>query len=368
MGGASSRNAVTNAINQIANVYNTSTQDCTTKSSNVINIVSKNNCGGDIVISGIKTDQISALDIKCLQENAATNNIDQNLKSIIDQQAEAIAQQFQLGSADTENLVNQFITVATTIKNNFNQAINANLSNVVNVPSEILDCAEKNSGGNIIIKDSEFKQDIAATLNAAQQSESINAIKQTLETALAQKAKAKVEPLFGGLALIVIAFVIILGLILWRGTAVLTDWKALLGLFAVIVFFIGVYFLMAFILKWPPFKKPDTKAVIPPAKPPSSPTPEDPKFDLLTNTNLLYKDGKIRNLRGANKSPEVTFFVKTPNEIDCRNKCGNDNNCGAYTWVDTHSKDFYRNSCTGLKTGVNYEKTTRDAQYSGIKR
>lgn len=352
MGGASSKNDVNNTIKQLVEVITNSVQACSTNGRNITNITVKSDCEyGDILITDNKFEQKAALDLKCVSDVSTNTNVKQDLQTMVKQQAEAIAQQFQLGGADAENITNQLLDISTSIQNKYSNTVNANLDNIVGVNVDRTNC----SSGNVIVSENTFSQVVDITLSAIQKVDSINIATQKVINTIDQKATAKVEPFFGGSILLSIACMAFIGLFIWKGIDILTDWRKVVGIIGIVAIFVGIYFGIAYWRKWPPFKsdkKPDKKSDKKPDK-----TKDDVKFKRLDNINLMKGKSQIKD------QTNIENYGLYDTQLKCENKCGSDDKCKAYTWF---SAGAWKDRCYGMYSD-DYVQSAQDDRYSGYK-
>ena len=254
MGVAQAKAEIDSAIRASLAIAQTAVQTCkqTISQSEVVSI--NNNCGS-VKIGKIEFGTAGGISGTCLQtvQLSATqqDQITQNLKNA----AQSVVGSLGLGVSDAEALTNASISVAQSISQSFSQTCRqaGNQQQAVIINQQNNQCQGLAVGQipSTEIGVIDFNEIYTATssciMNDTAVASNINDVMQIIDNS----ASAKVEGIFGPiifLLLIVGAIVVVVGM---QGVKGLLDWR----LWLVVIFATGIYFGLAFLFKWFPFKK-----------------------------------------------------------------------------------------------------------------
>jgi predicted 3-demethylubiquinone-9 3-methyltransferase (glyoxalase superfamily) len=246
MGNTLSENVINSHINSVFDVLNSSTNNCITNVYQTNEITfSCSDC--DVVIEGEFNQYVDA-SVECYSEAEINTCVSNAVTQTASQNAEAISKRFGLSEASTSNLTNMlvnFSTEATTVILQ-NCIINSYQTNRI--------VGEVESGTITVVAD--FNQEFWATTECSQtiesQTKSFNQVQQYID----QVATSQVNGILGSSTFIIIVIVCITAVLIFNGDQIFKSiWKICL-LIVGILFAIGLYFLIAFLVSWPPFQTP----------------------------------------------------------------------------------------------------------------
>ena len=245
MGGPKATNTAKNVAKFITNVGVDTLQGCNT-TINQSQIVSVKNVGpdGNVTIGNITESQAVSTNLDCVQSSTTQTAIDNALSQAATQAASAVNQQFSIPgtSAEADNVITQVTELKNQISLSFTQEC---VAIIAQDQVDTIEDVDKNvTEGNI-----NYTQTVDAVSSCVQNSDNVTNATNSLTQTLSQTATATIENFMGPLIAIIIVIIIVFGLIIYQGEKAFTNWKTLLVILGAIV----LYFVAAFILKWPPF-------------------------------------------------------------------------------------------------------------------
>lgn len=252
MGASVAKNTVENMISSQCNVANNSSTGIYTSLSNSISITVCADNGSNVVVDGnIDLSQFVQFNGKASLTSVSSAEVSQAMVQQAQQQADAIVQQFALGTASVaENVSKLAIEIATNVQNNIVQAINNNISNLASLTV----CATNNSSikysGAISIK-----QGMSILTDYVIQSTIDSSASIQLQQIVSQAATAKMENFLGPFAIVAMVFVVVVGVVIFGGAKSITKPSFLITVTAVVIVGTLFYLGLAYALNWKPFKK-----------------------------------------------------------------------------------------------------------------
>ena len=200
--GPSSENYANLNLSAIASVLNLALQNCsqTLTEDEVNNIILKDSKVKDLVIN---QDESIVLKVGCLQSEEATTQLSQALQAAASQTATSIAQQLELSSSESKNVIKISANMASSIKNEFVEKCVDEISEkqVVNIQ------VEDSEIGNLILKQKDFLNDlVTCSTKGTVNQKLVN----DMTVSITQKATAKIESFFTPF---LIALAMIIGII-----------------------------------------------------------------------------------------------------------------------------------------------------------
>ena len=165
------------------------------------------------------------------------------------QEAETIAQQFQLSAANVDQVTNIAAEVATEISN---ETVQNCITEISESQGIVIDCSPTGFGAcDVNVEEVTFSQGTEVINNCILRQSNAQRVINDVTQEISQKGTAKVESLFGPIIAIVIVIVLIVGAVFLRGTKALTDWR----LWVVVIVAILIYLGIAYWRKWFPFEQ-----------------------------------------------------------------------------------------------------------------
>lgn len=250
MGPTKAKNVAVNIVKSITDVGVSVYQGCNTAISQS-QTLSINGVSGTQNIGDIDWSQVVTANIACVQNSQTSTAIDDAVTQAATQAASATSQALQLpsGGTDAINIAKQITAVGEVISLAFKQEC----SNLINQNQTI---SITDITGTQNLKGLNWNQTAQAISQCIQTTDSVTQVTNTLTQTLEQTATATVESFLGPFVAIIIVIIIVIGLVIYRGVGALTNWKFLL----VVGGAVALYFILAAIFKWPPFKKSDSSS------------------------------------------------------------------------------------------------------------
>ena len=200
--GPSTENYATLNLSAIASVLNLALQNCSqTLTESEITTIGISD--SKVKNLNITQDESIVLKVGCLQSEEATTQLSQALQAAASQTATSIAQQLELSSADSKNVIKISAQMASSIKNEFvekcvDEVSEKQVQNIKVQDSEI---------GTLVLKQSEFLNDLVTCSTKG----SVNQkLVDDMKFSISQKATAKIESFFTPF---LIALAMIIGII-----------------------------------------------------------------------------------------------------------------------------------------------------------
>jgi len=203
MGGATSTNISTQAVDSLMSVINEST--ATTRSvlnqSQLLNAHAKN--GSTIVIDQANLRQAAQINVAGYQQIVSSTNLDAKVREAAEQLAKTQTQMFSLSSAQSKNISNAYINLGQ-------QVVNAARSECSNITTQtgVVDLSAVDSS-TVVVGTLNWEQTFNGIVNCVQKASNVSSAKAELDQALKQAGISKVESPFGSLAIIIIAIVLL---------------------------------------------------------------------------------------------------------------------------------------------------------------
>jgi hypothetical protein len=214
MGGLFSKAKATNELNTMINagieVYNTTTQNCSSLINNVNDItieVDGNN--NNIRVTDIVQGQSVSLNSECVSKAAADTTVSQDVTNKVTQQASAIVGSLSIGNSEANNIINNSYDLSQKIVNTFEQKCSPTVNN-----SNQFKFTSKGTGNTILIGYINQNQLVNAVTKCMQDTIATSDLAQSIEQDIAQSATAKNEGLLDFLKWIAIAIIAIIALII----------------------------------------------------------------------------------------------------------------------------------------------------------
>jgi hypothetical protein len=214
--GASASNIADETVQALINVSNSASQSCVVSADQIQSANISGNTGGNYNIYE-DWSQYLILNSSCIQNVTFQNNISQVINQEASQIAKTIAQQFQLSSANSKNVVNETANLSTQVSNAFaqkclgyeSQIQSFNLTNNTDVNANVYQ---------------NFEQYNASTFKCVMQDQAVNNTTQQLQQSFSQQATSTIENFFAVILGIVFAIfavigIIVFGLLFFRGSS-----------------------------------------------------------------------------------------------------------------------------------------------------
>lgn len=237
-------NILNSTIQQSIDIINGSYQDCAAPIGQAQSITVVN-CN-TIRITNVTLEQNVELDVECVQEALAENDLQTTISNQFAQNAQAINQALNLNVASTsaQSIVNLMQQLSETITNIYSQTClpPSNQSQMINAQ------CTTSTGSIAEIDQVNLRQVQNLTANCVQQNSTVNRLKTEIENIIKQESSAVVQPIFtiGGI-IIVLVLVLLILLVFFGGSA-----QNIIIIVIIIAAIIGIYLLIAWSLGlWP---------------------------------------------------------------------------------------------------------------------
>lgn len=245
MGNVKSSTIVNDTVKDLTQVVNESTSSCVFTANEDQNLTIIAN-GANVTVGTINFEEYASVDTSCIASTTVSNNITEELKEEIKQVTKAINQALDLnpGSTDASAVTNIVTQLATNIKN----AYTGSCKDAFNqTESATIDAS---NGATVNVEVLNYSTTFDSVQDCVFTDKDVTSSSQQLQQTISQSATAEVESLLGPLLLIFLIIIIIVGVVLLGGAKGLTNPKFWYAIIAVVV----VYLIIAFALKWPPFR------------------------------------------------------------------------------------------------------------------
>jgi len=125
---SSAQSEINNLVESVLKVYSEFSQSCATTAINSNEFIIK--AKGDVSVSNLNIDQFAQVNTKCLQDVVNNTKVEQKIKELIKNSAEAITGALAIASkADTNTVTNNVTNLVTEIKNTYKQSCIGNAMN-----------------------------------------------------------------------------------------------------------------------------------------------------------------------------------------------------------------------------------------------
>ena len=198
-GGAVAENVANVSASSFISVINSASQSCVVSANNIQNATISGNSGTTINVT-LDWKQSLHVDATCYQAVVFNTDVQQTLSQQATQLAKAIAQQFQIGDADSRNVMNATAALGDAIGNSFSQKCATYGSQIQSVS------INGNTNSNIILA-ANWDQQSNIVQNCVQNDSAVTAAKNQLTQAISQSASSTVENwlagIFGAIAMVI---------------------------------------------------------------------------------------------------------------------------------------------------------------------
>ena len=254
--GANVSQEVMAAANESINIINSQTQNCVTQGSQsqVIEACSAKGCGSNssITVNYADFTQQSVYTTECSADINITSDVTNQINMAFMQEAQSIAQMFQLSVANVDQVTKIAATIATsidntTVQNCIDQITQQQAINLGCVPGEQGFC-------NIVINETSLRQGFDPINDCVLQESNAQTVINEVSQMIQQQGTSKVESIFGPLFTIIFIIIIIIFAVLFGGVKALTNWR----LWIVVIVVVLIYLALAFWRHWFPFETKST--------------------------------------------------------------------------------------------------------------
>lgn len=243
MGGVYSSNVVSDSINSLEKSFSSTIQNCSVSIDQSLIVELENLKNVTINIDKIEADQVATLKTGCIAESQTQSKLKDSIDQQIEQVAKAINQNLSLNPSSTiaQNLTLLMINQEQEIIDNFNQTC---VDNINQTQKYIVSNVENST---ITIGLFNVSQAADAVVSCIQHVSVDSNIESQISQQISQVATAKVANSLAIILLIIFGIIILVASFEFG-----SGWKKVIGVIVVILL-IGLYFLMAYFLYWPPF-------------------------------------------------------------------------------------------------------------------
>ena len=251
--GANVSQEINAAASSSLSVVNSQVQDCVQQGSQseVISICAGQGCGSNstVNITGNVFQEAALYTTQCAADVNITQDIQNTIAQQFSQQAQAIAQQFQLSAANVNEVANISANISTNITT---MTVNNCITTVSQTEGININCG--NTGGgicNINVTANSFNETLQPYTNCILQDTQVQNVVNQVTQIIQQQGTAKVESIFGPLIALLVIILLIVGVVFFSGTKALTDWR----LWVVVIILVLIYLGIAFWRHWFPFER-----------------------------------------------------------------------------------------------------------------
>lgn len=237
MGNAYAKNTLDDTIDELNESIFTASQGCksTLQQLEQLNISHVNNT----VFKGINLNEVGTISMSCMASSTTQNNIQASMNTQIQQIAKTVNQSLNLsGSTEADNNTKLLTQLKDVVYNSFVQDCSAAITQ-----SEIVTLTDDSGDTFGIINFSESGSNV---LSCTQKNQAVSDMKTQITQQISQTATATVQSFLAQIFLILLMVVIIIGMI---------EFGSIVKIIVIIVILVGLYFLLAWIFGWAPFRR-----------------------------------------------------------------------------------------------------------------
>lgn len=238
MGNAYASNTVNDTIDELNESIFSATQSCNQTLQQLEELDIKNI--HDFDFKGINFSEVGSTSMSCVADSTTQNNIQASMNTQIQQISKAVNQSLNLnpGSTEAQNNLKLLTQLKDVVYNSFVENCSAAITQ-----SEIITITDS---ANVDFGLINFSEAASNVLSCTQKSQAVSDMKTQITQQISQTATATVQSFLGQIFLILLMVVVIIGMI---------EFGSVIKIIVIIVVLVGLYFLLAWIFGWAPFKR-----------------------------------------------------------------------------------------------------------------